>query len=119
MKNILILLFGLIFLNSCRNDEDILIPIDLGKTSTSMSFQTTPSVINNRIIFSVNVTPGAKYSSQLSDIDGNVVKSQGITASNNTESISIDINNTKVGTYDLIFIDVQGNELKYPVIIKK
>jgi hypothetical protein len=119
MKKILFVIFTLILIiGSCRKSDYVPTPkIELGKVSTSMSFISKPTLKNN-YTFSVNVTPGSKYSVQITDIKGDVVSSQGLNADEAVETIKLNTDKVNSGVYDLIFIDIKGNELKYPIIIK-
>ena len=90
----------------------------LGIKSLSMDFATSPTQINNNITFKVNVTSGSKYSFQITDFKGEVIQSQGLTADASTETVSINVNKINMGVYDLIFMDIEGNEIKQPLIIK-
>lgn len=119
-KIIFILLLIVLTIDSCRKSDYIPAPkIDLGKTSTEMGYITTPVLNNsNSFTFEVKVTPGAKYSFQVTDIKGDVIKSQGLTADQEIEFVTLDVSKITSGVYDLIFIDTKGNELKYPIVIK-
>ena len=72
----------------------------------------------NNYTLSVNVTPGSKYSVQITNIEGDVLSSQGLNADEKLEVVKLNTSKINSGVYDLIFMDVEGNELKYPIIIK-
>jgi hypothetical protein len=119
MKKIKIVIFALILMiGSCKKVDIVPTPkLDLGKVSTTMSFTSTPTLENN-YTFGVNVTPGSKYSIQISDFNGDVVSSQGLTADQQIETIKLDIEKINKGQYYLIFINTKGEELKQILIIK-
>ena len=119
MKKIIFVIFALILtVESCRKSDYVPTPkMDLGKVSTSMSFTSKPTTENN-YTFSVNVTPGSKYSAQITDFKGDVLFSQGLNADEPTETIKLDVEKISKGQYDLIFIDTKGDEIKQPLIIK-
>ena len=122
MKNTtkaLIIIFGIILtIGSCRKTDYIPAPkIDLGKVSTTMSFTSVPTKENN-YSFGVNVTPGSKYSVQITDIKGDVLYSQGVNADEPVEIVKLDIEKISRGQYELIFIDTKGQEIKQILIIK-
>jgi len=119
MKKITFIIFTLILIiGSCRKSDYVPAPkIELGKVSTMMSFASKPSVENNYTVL-VNVTPGAKYSVQITDLKGDVMSSQGLNADEAVETIKLNVDRINPGVYDLIFIDTKGSELKYPIVIK-
>jgi len=119
MKKITFIIFALILtIGSCRKSDYVPTPkIELGKVSTTMSFISKPTAENNYTV-STNVTPGSKYSVQITDIKGDVLSSQGLNADEAVEIIKLDVDKINPGVYDLIFIDTKGSELKYPIVIK-
>ena len=71
----------------------------------------------NIAVFST--TPGAKYSIQIIPFGSEIpVIKEGFTANNIESSRIFDLSNLPKKDYDLIFIDISGNEVKYPIIIK-
>jgi hypothetical protein len=119
MKKITFVIFALILIiGSCKKVDIVPTPkLDLGKVSTTMSFTSTPT-LENKYTFGVNVTPGSKYSVQISDFSGDVVSSQGLTADQQIETIKLDIEKINKGQYYLIFINTKGEEIKQILIIK-
>lgn len=120
MKKIIFILTVIVLsIGSCRKTDVVPIkPIDLGTKSTTMSYVAPPKVVNNNLSATINVTPGAKYSLQLIDFNGDVVAKQGIAADQTTEIVTLDISKIKTGTYDVLLISTNGQELKNPIIIK-
>jgi hypothetical protein len=117
-KALIIIVSFILTIGSCRKSDYVPAPkMDLGKVSTSMRFNSKPTSENN-YTFSVNVTPGSKYSVQITDFKGDVLSSQGLNADEPTETIKLDVEKISKGQYDLIFIDTKGDEIKQPLIIK-
>lgn len=96
---------------------DLLLP-DLGKTSYSMKFLQPSYQSDDKVVVSVAVTPGAKYSFQLTDIKGDVIVSRGLLADEVTESVIIDISKVNPGMYNIEVVDISGLEIKQPISIK-
>jgi hypothetical protein len=120
MKNkIIFIIFTLILtIGSCRKTDIVPTPkLDLGKVSTTMSFTSTPT-LENQYTFGANVTPGSKYSVQISDFSGDIVSSQGLTADEEIETIKLNVEKINKGQYYLIFINTKGEEIKQILIIK-
>jgi hypothetical protein len=64
-------------------------------------------------------TPGSKYSVQIVPFGSEEpVKKDGFTAENVLTKKVYDLSSLKRMDYDLIFIDISGKEVKYPLIIK-
>ena len=123
MKKILFVLTAItLTIGSCRKSDYVpkIKPtaIDLGNKSTTMNFKSETVQLNNTVSFDVAVTEGSKYSFQIVDFKGDVVLTEGLNADNITEKVTLNINKITPGAYDLIFIDIQGNEIKKPLIIK-
>lgn len=117
-KALIIIVSFILTIGSCRKSDYVPTPkMDLGKVSTSMNFASKPTT-ENKYTFSVNVTPGSKYSIQITDFKGDVLSSQGLNADETTETIKLDVEKISKGQYDLIFIDTKGDEIKQPLIIK-
>jgi hypothetical protein len=123
MKKILFVLAAItLTIGSCRKSDYVpqikSTAIDLGNKSTAMNFKTETVQLNNTVSFDVAVTEGSKYSFQIVDFKGDIVLTEGLNADNATEKVTLNIDKIAPGAYDLIFIDIQGNEIKKPLIIK-
>ena len=119
-KAILVILTFIVVLASCQK-QDVLPPvnpINLGVKSTTMNFNSETVQNGTNVSFKVNTTPGSKYSFQIVNFNGDVLKSQGLVADAVIEDITLDVSKIESGAYDLIFMDTQGKELKQPLIIK-
>jgi hypothetical protein len=117
-------LLGLGFLTtllilSCKK-IDLPMPqvIDLGVKSTSTSIKSI-SQVGNVVTAEFTTTPGAKYSVQIIPFGKDEsVRTEGFTATDTTTKKVLDLNSLPKKDYDLLFIDIQGKETKYPIIIK-
>ena len=108
-----------IFLAACTKVVQPLDPaIDLGIKPTSTSIQSI-NQIGNVVTATFETTPGAKYSVQIIPFGSEEpVKKEGFTATETTTQKSYNLFGLNKRDYDLIFIDVNGKEVKYPLIIK-
>lgn len=92
--------------------------IDLGIKSQSTSIKSITQ-INNIVTAEFETTPGAKYSVQVVPFGADkpaIV--QGFTADAVITKKTYDLSILKRMDYDLIFIDISGKEIKYPIVIK-
>lgn len=122
MKKIIFILAVItLSIGSCRKTD--VVPtikpsiIDLGKHSDSMSYNDIPRLNNGTLSINLNVTPGSKYSVQVSDINGDEVASKGLVADATTELVTLDVSKLIPGFYDITILDVAGGEIKSPIII--
>jgi len=105
---------------SCRKVDVpvIMNTIDLGIKSTATSIKSigqTANVVTVEFI----TTPGAKYSVQVIPFGKDeAVKTEGFTATDIITKKVYDLSALPKKDYDLIFIDIAGKEIKYPIIIK-
>ncbi len=92
--------------------------IDLGVVAASTSIKSINQV-GNVVTAKFETTIGAKYSVQVIPFGSEqpIVK-EGFTASQTITEKVYNLSNLPKRDYDLIFIDVSGNEAKYPLIIK-
>ena len=92
--------------------------IDLGvkATSTGISYI---SQTNNVVTAEFKTTVGAKYSVQVIPFGSDQpVKKEGFTATDTLTQKVYDLSTLAKKDYDLVFIDISGKEVKYPIIIK-
>jgi hypothetical protein len=114
------LLFILIFvIYSCTKVElEEPTPINLGVQSTSTSIK---SIIQSGNIITAEfaTTVGAKYSVLIVPFGKEEpVKKEGFTATEEVTKKVFDLKQLAKQDYDLIFIDINGKEVKHPIIIK-
>lgn len=118
-RKLLIFVWFLIFIVACRK-IDFVQPntIDLGVKSTSTAIKSI-IVSNNVVRATFETTIGAKYSVQIVPFGSEqpVIK-EGFTANEVSVNKVYDLSNLPKKNYDLIFIDIDGKEVKFPVIVK-
>jgi len=105
---------------SCRKIDVpvVMNTIDLGVTSTATSIKSIHQV-GNVVTAQFVTTPGAKYSVQLIPFGTDEsAKTEGFTATDTLTKKVYDLSALPKKDYDLIFIDIAGKEVKYPIIIK-
>ena len=105
---------------SCRKvDVPVMMnTIDLGKASTATSIKSIGQA-GNVVTAEFVTTPGAKYSVQVIPFGKDEsVRTEGFTATDTLTKKVYDLSALPKKDYDLIFIDIAGKEVKYPIIIK-
>jgi hypothetical protein len=114
-----ILLIVLVLLVGCRK-IDFPAPINLGVQSQSTAItKVHPIISNGQITVDMNVTSGAKYSLQITDLLDNKIKTFGFTADSDIYTRKLDLTDLKNGDYNLVLIDIAGKETRTNIIIKK
>jgi hypothetical protein len=114
-----LLLIVLVLLVGCRK-IDFPAPINLGVQSQSTAItKVHPIVSNGQITVDMNVTSGAKYSLQVTDLLDNEIKTFGFTADSDIYTRKLDLTDLKNGDYNLVLIDIAGKETRTNIIIKK
>jgi hypothetical protein len=92
--------------------------IDLGVQSQSTGIKSIVQV-NNTVTAVFETTPGAKYSVQVIPFGSDKPSfKEGFTASEATTQKIYNLSTLSKSDYDLIFIDINGKEVKHPIIIK-
>jgi hypothetical protein len=114
-----LLLTTVIFLAACTKIVTPPTPvIDLGTKSTSTSIKSI-SQVGNVVTAEFETTIGSKYSVQIIPFGSEEpVKKEGFTATETTTRKIYNLSDLVRKDYDLIFIDINGKEVKYPLIIK-
>jgi hypothetical protein len=105
---------------SCRKVDVpvVMSTIDLGIKSTSTSIKSIGQV-GNIVTAEFVTTPGAKYSVQLIPFGKDESsKTEGFTATDTLTKKVYDLSALPKKDYDLIFIDIAGKEVKFPIVIK-
>jgi hypothetical protein len=93
-------------------------PINLGTKSVATSIKSVTQV-SNTITAEFETTVGAKYSVQIVPFGKEEpVKKEGFTATETVTKKVYNLSSLAKQDYDLIFIDIDGKEVKYPIIIK-
>ena len=92
--------------------------IDLGVQSQSTGIKSIVQT-NNTVTAVFETTPGAKYSVQVIPFGSEKPAfKEGFTASDVTTQKIYNLSTLTKSDYDLIFIDISGKEIKYPIVIK-
>ena len=92
--------------------------IDLGVQSQSTGIKSVVQV-NNTVTAVFETTPGAKYSVQVIPFGSDKPSfKEGFTASEATTQKIYNLSTLSKSDYDLIFIDINGKEVKHPIINK-
>lgn len=115
-----IILTTVIFLAACTKTVNMPTPtgIDLGVKSTSTAIKSVIQT-NNVITAEFEVTQGAKYSVQIVPFTSfTPILTEGFTATSNSATKIYNLSKIPKNDYNLIFIDISGKEVKYPIIIK-
>ena len=104
---------------SCRKIEVAPQPqINLGVKSTSTSIKSI-SQTGNIVTAEFETTIGSKYSVQIIPFGSEEpVKKEGFTATETITRKIYNLSDLAKKDYDLIFIDINGKETKYPLIVK-
>jgi hypothetical protein len=120
-KKLITILIILGFVVGCKKYEETYpetLQINLGKTSELTAIKLVKQE-NNIVTAVFSTTPGAKYSIQIIPFGSETpILKEGFTANNTEASRIFDLSNLPKKDYDLIFIDISGKEVKYPIIIK-
>ena len=94
--------------------------IELGKEATSTTINSVnPPISTGKVIASMTVTPGAKYSLQLIDLKGDVKSATGFVADKDLVIKELDYSDVNSGDYTVTLIDISGTEYKRNITIKK
>jgi hypothetical protein len=112
-------LITVMFLAACTKIAPTPQPtIDLGVQSQATGIKSIVQT-NNTVTAVFETTPGAKYSVQVIPFGSDKPSfKEGFTASEATTQKIYNLSTLSKSDYDLIFIDISGKEIKYPIIIK-
>lgn len=92
--------------------------IDMGVKSTSTTIKSI-SQTGNIVTAEFETTIGSKYSVQVIPFgEETPTKKEGFTATESVTKKVYDLSDLSKKHYDLVFIDISGNEVKYPILIK-
>jgi hypothetical protein len=92
--------------------------IELGTQSTSTAIKSITQQ-GNVVTAEFETTIGAKYSVQIIPFGSEVPsKREGFTANQSVTTKVYDLSELSKKDYDLVFIDISGKEVKYPIVIK-
>lgn len=119
LKVILVILTFIVGVSSCRKVDIVPTPkIDLGVKSTSTAIKSIQQ-INNTVVAEFETTAGSKYAVQIVPFGSEEpIKKYSFTATDNLTTKTYDLSDLLRSDYDLIFIDINGKEVKHPLVIK-
>jgi len=93
-------------------------PVNLGAFSSSTKIKSI-NQSGNTVTAEFNTTVGAKYSVHIVPFGKDEqIKKEGFTATDSITKKVYNLTGLAKQDYDLIFMDVNGKEVKYPIIIK-
>jgi PBP1b-binding outer membrane lipoprotein LpoB len=118
-KTILLIAIIVLVIGSCRKSDYVPAPkIDLGTKSTSTAIKSITQT-DNTVAAQFETTIGAKYSVQIIPFGSEEpIKKDAFTATDDVTTKTYDLSTLPKRDYDLLFIDVEGKEVKYPLTIK-
>jgi hypothetical protein len=105
-----------LLLASCKKIDYIPAPAPPQAIVGKINLSPIPST--GKVNMLIVVEPNVKYNITVKSFNGKIVKSLGISSVNSTIDKVEDFSNLENGIYDLILIDIKGNEIKSPFIIK-
>jgi hypothetical protein len=119
MKKATLIMVMFLAIIACRKVEVQPTPtINLGVQSQSTGIKSIVQT-NNTVTAVFETTPGAKYSVQVIPFGSEKPAfKEGFTASDVTTQKIYNLSTLTKSDYDLIFIDISGKEIKYPIVIK-
>jgi hypothetical protein len=118
-KTVIVLGALLLLIGGCsKPDFEMETPINLGVQSTSTAIKSVNQK-DNVVTIVFETTVGSKYSVQITPFGSETpVKKEGFTATENTTQKVYNLSGLPKKDYDLTFIDISGNEVKYPIVVK-
>ena len=114
-----LLIIAIFVIYSCTKiEQEFPQPINLGTKSLATNIKSI-NVSGNIVTAEFETTVGAKYSVQIIPFGKEEpVKKEGFTAIEDVTKKVINLSDLPKQDYDLVFIDVDGKEIKYPIIVK-
>ena len=120
LMTLVILLAVIVYIAAGCRKIDVYPPavIDLGTKPMATAIKQITE-LNNVVTVKFQTTPGAKYSVHIIPFgsDEPVIK-DGFTASDSVTNKLYNLKDLPKRNYDFLFIDIAGNEVKYPITIK-
>ena len=118
MKKLILISIIIISLTSCKHfDSPIDTPINLGIPSATTAINKITQN-DNSLTIQFGTTTGSKYSLQVIGF-GQTIPSivDGFTADNSIVIKKYDLSNLSKINYDIVFIDINGHEIKIPIVV--
>ncbi len=78
-----------------------------------------PNPTAGKVTLLINVEPNVKYNLSVQNLNNKVIKSLSLNSVNSVVKREEDFSSLENGIYDLILINIKGNETRIPLIIKK
>jgi len=107
----------IIFIISCKKIEYYPIP-QAAKPEKQGYVNVAPTPTTGAITMSFNLQPSVKYNITIKDMSGKVYKSYGVSSVDGFLIKEDNLSGLQSGTYDLILININGQETRTPIIIK-
>ena len=115
---IYLMIMGIFVIYSCNRDLEEPTPINLGVVSMATNIKSFTQN-GNIVVVEFETTIGAKYSVLIIPFGKEEpVRKEGFTATEELTKKVFDLKELPKQDYDLIFIDINGKEVKHPIIIK-
>lgn len=115
---IYLMFMGIFVIYSCHRELEEPRPINLGVVSMSTNIKSFTQN-GNIVVVEFGTTVGAKYSVLIIPFGKEEpVRKEGFTATEEVTKKVFDLRELPKQDYDLIFIDINGKEVKHPIIIK-
>lgn len=119
MKKILLICL-ILFISGCTKVYSP-IPMDLGRAPELTSIKAISPLVSDgkNVTVELLLTPGSKYSLQVTNLLDQELKVFGFVADGQSVSKKLDLNDLAQGDYNIVLIDIKGNEIKRNITIKK
>ena len=117
MKRISIITCFVLLVVSCKKIQYY--PEQQARTPEKQGYVNVfPVPTNGPITMSFNLQPSIKYNVTIKDMSGKVYKSYGIISIDGLLIKQDNLTGLPIGTYDLILMNINGQETRTPLIIK-
>jgi len=119
MKKIL-LICSILFISGCTKVYTPT-PMDLGRAPELTSIKAISPIVSDgkNVTVELLLTPGSKYSLQVTNLLDTELKVFGFVADAESVSKKIDVSDLPQGDYNVVLIDIKGKEIKRNITIKK
>lgn len=115
---IYLMIMGIFVIYSCNKELEEPVRINFGVLPMSTNIKSFTQN-GNIVVVDFETTIGAKYSTLIIPFGKEEpVRKEGFTATEEITRKVFDLRELPKQDYDLIFIDINGNEIKHPIIIK-
>ena len=108
----------IIFIISCKKIEHYPVP-QAAKPEKQGYVNIVPTPTTGAITMSFNLQPSVKYNVTIKDMSGKVYKSYGLSSVDGFLIKEDNLSGLQSGTYDLILMNINGQETRTPLIIKR